>query len=130
MNRTLLFAVTALSAAAALPALAQQPAPMPMHQGMAMPATPKPATGDASASSQAFKAADDKMMQDMAMPMTGDTDRDFVAGMIPHHAGAIDMAEIELKYGKDPKLRTLARNIIAAQKKEIAEMKAWQAAHR
>ncbi|HVA12590.1 MAG TPA: DUF305 domain-containing protein, partial [Stellaceae bacterium] len=84
---------------------------------------------DSSASSQALKAANDKMMQDMSKPMTGNTDQDFVANMIPHHQGAIDMARVELKYGKDPVLHRLARGIVAAQKKEIAEMHAWQAKH-
>ena len=106
----------------AFPALAQQPAPMP---GMPMP--DDHATD--SASTKAFKAANNKMMQRMTAPMTGDADRDFVAEMIPHHTGAIDMAKIELQYGKDPKLVALAKSIIAAQEKEIAEMTAWQKAH-
>jgi uncharacterized protein (DUF305 family) len=72
----------------------------------------------------------EKMNQDMkAAPMTGDADKDFVAMMIPHHQGAIDMAEAELRSGKDPVLRQLAKDIIAAQNKEIADMHAWQAAH-
>ncbi len=75
-------------------------------------------------------ASMDKMSKDMAaVPMTGDSDRDFVAMMIPHHQGAIDMAEYELAHGKDPALRALAREIVAAQKKEIAQMKQWQAKH-
>jgi len=49
--------------------------------------------------------------------------------MIPHHQGAIDMAEVELKYGKDPALRKMAEDIIAAQKKEIEDFKAWQKKH-
>ena len=70
------------------------------------------------------------MNQAMAKaPMTGNADQDFVAMMIPHHAGAISMAETELKYGHDPYLRKLAEQIIAAQKQEIAEMKRWQKAH-
>jgi uncharacterized protein (DUF305 family) len=68
-------------------------------------------------------------MKDMHMQSTGDADKDFVMMMIPHHQGAIDMAKVELKYGKDPKIRELAEAVIAAQEKEIAEMKAWQAAN-
>jgi uncharacterized protein (DUF305 family) len=49
--------------------------------------------------------------------------------MIPHHEGAVEMAKVELKYGKDAKLRKLAKDIIAAQEKEIAFMKQWLAAH-
>jgi len=77
----------------------------------------------------AFKTADEKMMKAMNVPLTGDTDRDFVASMIPHHEGAVDMARIELSDGKDPALKRLARDIIAAQDKEIAFMKQWQAKH-
>jgi uncharacterized protein (DUF305 family) len=73
----------------------------------------------------AFQAVNEKMHRDMMISLTGDADRDFVAGMIPHHQGAIDMAEVVLKYGKDPEIRTLAHEIIVAQKKEIALMKAW-----
>ena len=64
-----------------------------------------------------------KMDKDMSgAPMTGNPDKDFASMMIPHHQGAIDMAEVELKYGKDPEMRKLAKAIIAAQKKEIAQM--------
>jgi uncharacterized protein (DUF305 family) len=120
----------------AVPAVAQPLAPapaMPMHQGMPGMAPPNrvpSGSGDVeSPSTQAFKAVNDKMMRGMNAPRTGDADRDFVAGMIPHHAGAIDMAKIELQYGKDPKLRALAKQVIAAQNKEITEMTAWQTAH-
>jgi YVTN family beta-propeller protein len=58
----------------------------------------------------------------MAAPMTGDPDHDFVAMMIPHHQGAIDMAKPYLLYGKDPTLRRLAQEIIVAQKQEIDVM--------
>jgi uncharacterized protein (DUF305 family) len=69
------------------------------------------------------------MMQDMSADYTGNADKDFVAHMIPHHQGAIEMAQVELKYGKDPELKRLARNIIKAQHDEIAFMKSWQAKH-
>lgn len=61
--------------------------------------------------------------------MNKDVDVAFVKGMMPHHQGAIDMAEIELKYSKNPKLRKLAEEIIANQKKEIKFMQDWLAEH-
>jgi uncharacterized protein (DUF305 family) len=55
-------------------------------------------------------------------PMTGDPDHDFAAMMIPHHRGAIDMAKVELIYGKDPVLRRLAQEIVVTQQQEIVVM--------
>ena len=55
-------------------------------------------------------------------PMNGDPDHDFAAMMIPHHQGAIDMAKVELLYGKNPALRRLAQEIIVTQESEIAVM--------
>ena len=68
-------------------------------------------------------AAMTKMMNDMAAPPAGDIDRDFVAMMNPHHQGAIDMAVIELRYGKNEQLRRIAQEIIVDQMQEIAAMK-------
>ena len=51
----------------------------------------------------------------------GDADKDFLAAMIPHHQGAVEMAEVVLQHGKNPKIRQLAQEIITMQKKEIAE---------
>ncbi|MGI4745946.1 MAG: CopM family metallochaperone [Janthinobacterium lividum] len=62
-------------------------------------------------------------------PTTGDADHDFVAMMTPHHAGAIDMAKVELRYGKDPELLRLAHEVVRAQEREIVQMNAWAAAH-
>ncbi len=78
-------------------------------------------------SDKEFRASMMKMNRDMKMSPTGDTDMDFAMMMIPHHQGAVDMARVELEYGTDPELRKLARNIIAAQKREIALMKKWEA---
>ncbi|WP_244818531.1 DUF305 domain-containing protein [Caballeronia sp. Lep1P3] len=82
------------------------------------------------AAGKGFEAADKKMMERMeSHTSTGDADKDFVARMIPHHQGAIDMAKVELKYGRDPKLRKLAGDIVKAQRQEIATMKRWQSEH-
>jgi uncharacterized protein (DUF305 family) len=81
--------------------------------------TMKPATSPAD---KAFAASMKTMMNGKT---TGKPDADFVLMMIPHHQGAIDMAKVELQYGTDPELRQLATDIVAAQEKEIAQMKAW-----
>jgi hypothetical protein len=69
-----------------------------------------------------MSAAMDRMDRDMMVPPSGDPDRDFAAMMIPHHQGAIDMAKVQLQYGKDPRLRRLAQGIIVEQAQEIAVM--------
>src|SRR5579871_6952003 len=68
-------------------------------------------------------AAMTKMMNDMAAKPSGDIDRDFVSMMTPHHQGAIDMAVIELRYGKNEQLKRIAQEIIVDQMQEIAAMK-------
>jgi hypothetical protein len=68
-------------------------------------------------------AAMNKMMAAMEIKPTGDVDKDFVAMMVPHHQGAIDMAEAELRYGHNEKLRRLAQEIIVTQQQEIAAMR-------
>lgn len=84
----------------------------------------KPAAAETPATS-AFKASTMRMHKEMDIAYTGDADVDFVKGMIPHHQAAIDMARIELQYGKDEKTRALAQAIIKAQEAEIADMQAW-----
>jgi uncharacterized protein (DUF305 family) len=72
-----------------------------------------------------ISAAMDKMHEEMAASrQTGDPDRDFLSMMIPHHAGAVEMARLVLIYGRDPLVRQLAEEIIAAQQAEITSMRA------
>jgi uncharacterized protein (DUF305 family) len=69
------------------------------------------------------RAAMDKMMGDMDVKPAGDVDQDFATMMIPHHQGAIDMAQSELRYGRNEQLRRIAQEIIVEQQQEIAVMR-------
>ena len=68
------------------------------------------------------EAAMNTMMAAMTIKPSGDVDTDFVAMMVPHHQGAIDMAQSELRYGRNEQLRRLAQEIIVTQQQEIAAM--------
>jgi uncharacterized protein (DUF305 family) len=57
------------------------------------------------------------------MKPSGDIDRDFVAAMTPHHQGAIEMAQAELRHGRNEQLRRIAQEIIVDQTQEIAVMR-------
>jgi uncharacterized protein (DUF305 family) len=76
---------------------------------------------------KAFTASMQTMMKNMKVRPSGQPDKDFVLMMTPHHQGAIDMARVEIQYGKEPELLKLAGDIVAAQEQEIAQMKAWLA---
>jgi hypothetical protein len=69
------------------------------------------------------KAAMSKMMAEMMAKPTGSIDKDFVAMMVPHHQGAIDMARSELRYGHNEQLRRIAQEIIVSQTQQIPAMK-------
>ncbi|WP_207459023.1 DUF305 domain-containing protein [Azospirillum sp. SYSU D00513] len=131
-----LAAASALTVLLAAPALAQQ---TPAHQSPAMqhgqggmehsqgsiqhkmPETP---------ASQAYMESMDKMNRDMmASPMTGDADHDFASMMRAHHQSAVDMAKVQLRYGKDPEMRKLAEKIIEDQNREIQQFDRWLERH-
>lgn len=75
----------------------------------------------------AFDAINRRMHRDMAVEPSGSADKDFARAMIAHHQGAIDMAKVELGFGKDPEMRKLAEQVIAAQEQEIATLRQWLA---
>ena len=115
----------AVAMALLLPAAhSQTKHPMPAMQG-----------GMAASSAMASGGMDMKaMMKDMggkmtSMPMSGDRDVDFAMMMRIHHQGAIDMANAELSNGKDPQMKKMAKAIVSAQKKEIAQFDAYLAKH-
>lgn len=107
------------------PALAQMaPAgpmmPMPMPKAVTT-ATPLPSNTPSTA---AYMAANEKMHRAMDIRYSGKPSLDFVTAMIPHHRGAIEMAQIALRYSTDRQTRRLAQKIITAQEAEIAQMTA------
>lgn len=125
--RSLCF-VALLGVGAAIAAHAQTTAP-------ATPSTPAaPMAGMPHAAMKGGMVGDDmkkSMMMDMdsmqKMRMSGDTDKDFAVMMKMHHQQAVNMSEMEIAHGKSPEMKAMAKKIIAAQKKEIAELDKWLA---
>ena len=73
-----------------------------------------------------MNAAMDRMSKSMSSAkLTGNQDHDFMVMMTPHHQSAVDMAKIELRRGTHPELKAMARDIIASQNREIAQMRLW-----
>ncbi len=107
----------------------QEPTPVHRMPGMLMAPPAVPDQGGDSASTKGYRDAMQKMMTGMDIPYSGDADRDFVTGMLPHHQGAIDMAKIELQYGHDPAMKKIARDIIASQSREQAQFRRWLRQH-
>lgn len=60
-----------------------------------------------------------------AVESSGNSDADFVRLMLPHHQAALDMAKVQLLYGKDPQMRRLAQEIIEDQQSEMELMQLW-----
>ena len=119
------FALGAIALSLLIPAAQAQPKePMPGMKGSM--ATPSAMTGGGMDMMAMMKDMSGKMT---SMPMSGNSDIDFARMMRIHHQGAIDMANAELSSGKDPQMKKMARGIIAAQKKEIAQFDAYLNKH-
>lgn len=95
-------------------------APMSMSNGASVGMTSMP-IGDA----QMMKAMNKMNGAMKGVHLNGDQDHDFMQMMIPHHQGAIEMAQVELRYGIQPQLKTMARDIIKGQTAEITQMRQW-----
>lgn len=123
-KRVISLATTASAAATSL-ALAHGPMPAHRIRGTVPIQYVPDRTNNSGEGSFLFEndAAINKMTAGMTVKPTGDVDRDFVAMMVPHHQGAIDLAQAELRYGHNELLRRLAREIIANQQQEITVMR-------
>ena len=138
MTKPFLF-LLALTFIGALTAHAQhnpagtKPMPGMSHAGMAGMTMPAAKPGSPVAAFQHGMDSVMVVMDEGMRRMTGanpnDIDASFAAMMLPHHQGAVDMARLQLLYGKDPALRRLAQSIIAEQQVEIQQMQAWLKQH-
>ena len=77
----------------------------------------------AKVSKDSQKAMKDMMKIMSAVKMTGDIDKDYIMGMMPHHQGAIDASKLILTITTDETIKEIANRIIADQEKEIADIK-------
>jgi uncharacterized protein (DUF305 family) len=99
----------------------------PMPGGMPGAANMMPAqpVGDQGPASLALSGINSRMHGEMQIVYSGNTDVDFAKSMLAHHEGAIDMARIELAFGKNPEMRKLAEEIVRAQQAEVEQITAW-----
>ena len=116
-------ALFALSAVAALASgcAAQRPGMGGMMPGGAMAGTP---------SGQMRQQMMSGMQQMQSMPLSGNTDRDFIVMMRQHHLSGIDMARVEVQHGSDPEATQMARKIIDSQQRDVKEFDEWLQKHR
>lgn len=126
-------AVSTFGLAAATPASAQMTMPEACKSETAASGTMQMPGGDMGQMAEHQKAMMEGMRETEPAMMQGmmakDPDVAFVCGMIAHHTAAINMSEVELKYGDDQQAKSMAEKIIEAQKKEIEEMTNWVKEH-
>ena len=125
VRRRMISLATTASVAATAFALAEDPS-RAFHVRGAMPiqtAADRPDRSEEQSFLSENDAAMNNMTADMTIKPTGDVDRDFVAMMVPHHQGAVDMAKAQLKYGHNEQLRRLAQEIVANRQREIVVMR-------
>ena len=120
-----LAAVALMAAALAVGPVAAQDSQGGTTSMKGMEMAPAAKAGSETPADRDFAKASATMMKNMDVKPSGNPDKDFADMMLPHHQGAIDMAKVELQYGKDPMLRKLAADIVKAQETEITEMRAW-----
>ena len=98
----------------------------------------EPSTSMSKEAMEKGSGGSDEMMKSMKtgmegmedLKMSGDTDKDFAMMMKMHHQKALDMAQMELDQGKSPEMKKMAKQIIVAQKKEIAQFDRWLDKHK
>ena len=117
------FALALLAAATSLSACSAKPQSLADYIAMICSAPFRSAAPEEAPFLSENVDAMTKMMIDMGIHPSGDVDNDFVSMMIPHHQGAIEMAQAELRYGRNEQLRRLAQEIIVTQQQEIAAMR-------
>ena len=123
MKHSILFTALTVAALSAPAAFAQDTKPAPPKPAMGMDMPKSMSSMDMPMHKSMMKG-----MKDMeGMKSSGNVDHDFAMMMKKHHESALDMAQVELQHGKDAKMRSMAKNIIASQKKEIKEFDQWLA---
>ncbi len=122
-------AILAVTAFIAMPGLAQAQ----QHSGTAMsPPAGQPAmpSNMEHGSMEMMKSMEQNEGKMKSMQMKGKTDHDFAEMMRMHHQAGIDMAQIQMKHGKDLAMKKMAQKIVTAQKKEVKEFDQWLQSHK
>jgi uncharacterized protein (DUF305 family) len=122
-SRALVLTITLLAAIASLAACSAEPQSLANYIATICAAPFRTATAEEAPYLAENVSAMTKMMIDMGIRPSGDVDSDFVSIMTPHHQGAIEMAQAELRHGHNEQLRRMAQEIIVTQQQEIAAMR-------